>query len=107
MVWTSAHVCGLLEFSVILFQVVGVSALCLYRLLPQTRWADGGRVAFIVAMIGLGIAGASCGRYDSEFALFAGGTMTFLLIAMTVGSGSCDTTVGSRALAGAEATFAG
>ena len=78
----------LLEFIVILFQVFGVVALCLSRLVSQARWADRGRVAFVVAMVGLGIAGALCGSNDSEFGLFAGGTMTALLIGMTVGSGS-------------------
>ena len=39
-------------------------------------------------MVGLGVAGAMCGRHDSEFALFAGGTMTVLLIGMTMGGGS-------------------
>ena len=79
-----------LEFIVIIFQVFGVIALCLSRLVSQTRWADRGRVAFVVAMVGLGIAGALCGRNDSEFGLFAGGTMTALLIGMTIGSGSVD-----------------
>ena len=46
----------------------------------------------IVALVGLGIAGALCGRHDSEFALFAGGTMTVLLIGMTMGSGPIETT---------------
>ena len=43
-----------------------------------------------MALFGLGIAGALCGRNDSEFALFAGGTMTVLLIGMTMGSGSIE-----------------
>ena len=43
-----------------------------------------------MALFGLGIAGALCGRHDSEFALFAGGTMTVLLIGMTMGSGSIE-----------------
>jgi hypothetical protein len=47
-------------------------------------------VGFVVGMVGLGIAGALCGRHDSEFALFAGGTMTLLLIGMTSGGGSID-----------------
>ena len=90
MVWSNAHVCAWLEVSVVLFQVCGVAALCLNRLMPGTRWGERGRVAFVLAMVGLGVAGALCGRHDSEFALFAGGTMTFLLIGMTVGGGSLD-----------------
>ncbi len=39
-------------------------------------------------MVGLGVAGALCGRHDSEFALFAGGTMTVLLIGMIIGNGA-------------------
>ncbi len=79
---------GVLELVVMMFQVLGVAMLCLTRLVPETRWADRGRVGFVFALVGLGIFGALCGRFDSEFALFAGGTMTFLLIGMIVGSGS-------------------
>ena len=54
--------------------------LCLNRLMPRsTAWSSRGQVGSIVALFGLGIAGALCGRHDSEFALFAGGTMTVLL----------------------------
>jgi hypothetical protein len=89
---------------VILFQVFGVGALCLSRLLPGSRWAERGRAGFVVALVGLGIAGALCGRHDSEFALFAGGTMTALLIGMTMGSGQPDATppVALRAAPGAK-----
>ena len=74
-----------------LFQVCGIMGLCLTRLMPcSPRWSSRGQVGFIVALFGLGIAGALCGRHDSEFALFAGGTMTVLLIGMTVGSGSIE-----------------
>lgn len=76
---------SVLALIVMLFQVVGVAALCLYRLLPATPWAYRGKVGFIVALVGLGVAGALCGRHDSEFGLFAGGTMTLLLIGMTSG----------------------
>jgi hypothetical protein len=58
----------------------------------STRWASRGLVGFLVGLFGLGIAGALCGRHDSEFALFAGGTMTVLLIGMTVGSGTMEPT---------------
>ena len=60
----------------------------------------GGKIGFIVALFGLGIAGALCGRHDSEFALFAGGTMTVLLIGMTMGSGSIETTEPARRVRG-------
>ena len=79
------------ELCVVMFQVFGVAALCLHRLLPTTRWAERGRVGFVVALFGLGVAGAICGGRDSEFGLFAGATMTALLIGMTIGGGlSCS-----------------
>jgi hypothetical protein len=101
MAWTSVRIEAILELIVILFQVCGVVALCLTRLIPATRWAERGRVVFILAMVGLGVAGALCGRHDSEFALFAGGTMTALLIGMTIGNGAADAaaTIGSRRIA--------
>ena len=70
---------------------LGVAALVLSRLLPSHRWGERARSGFVVAVLGLGIAGALCGRHDSAFALFAGGTMTVLLIGMTMGGGSADT----------------
>jgi hypothetical protein len=83
--------CSVFEILVILFQVCGIMALCLNRLMPRsTRWSSRGQVGSIIAVFGLGIAGALCGRHDSEFALFAGGTMTVLLIGMTMGSGSIE-----------------
>jgi hypothetical protein len=90
--WFSLRLCAILELMVVFFQVIGVAALCLSRLLPSTssRWVYRGRIGFVVAMVGLGVAGAFCGRHDSEFALFAGGTMTILLIGMTSGSGQGD-----------------
>src|SRR5262249_1309730 len=61
--------------------------------LPRsTRWSSSGLAGLIVALFGLAIAGALCGRHDSEFALFAGGTMTVLLIGMTMGGGSIEKT---------------
>jgi hypothetical protein len=107
MVWSSARICAWLEVSVMLFQVFGVAALCLNRLMPSTRWAHRGRVGFIVAMIGLGVAGALCGRLDSEFALFAGGTMTLLLIGMTAGSGTAETSATVTGCVAAEPNLAG
>ena len=99
--------CVCLELTVVLFQVVGVVALCVSRLLPTTRWAERGRVGFVVALVGLGIAGALCGRHDSEFALFAGVTLTALLIGMTIGSGAADATARPRGRLTAEANLAG
>jgi len=107
MVWSSIRVCAWLEISVMLFQVFGVAGLCLNRLLPATRWAERGRVGYVVALFGLGLAGAVCGRLDSEFALFAGGTMTFLLIGMTTGSGQTDTSAPGRSRVLAEPTLVG
>jgi hypothetical protein len=106
MVWSSVRTCAVLELLVMIFQVGGLSALCLYRLAPLSRWADHARIANIVALFGLGIAGALCGRHDSEFALFAGGTMTVLLIGMTVGSGHHETTRTTRGLTVAEPNLA-
>jgi hypothetical protein len=80
----------MMELAVMMFQFAGVAALCLCRLSPRSRWCGRGRVAFIVAMFGLGVAGALCGRQDSEFALFAGLTMTVLLIGMTSGSSPAE-----------------
>jgi hypothetical protein len=107
MAWTTVRLESILELIVILLQVCGVVALCLTRLVPATRWADRGRAVFIIAMVGLGVAGALCGRHDSEFALFAGGTMTALLIGMTVGSGAADTAATIRARVGVEAATVG
>ncbi len=93
MVCSSLRIDGVLEVVVMMFQVLGVAMLCLTRLVPETRWADRGRVGFVFALVGLGVFGAICGRFDSEFALFAGGTMTFLLIGMIVGSSPSHATV--------------
>jgi len=90
-VGSQIDLCAWLEVLVLLFQVGGVLGLFLSRLAPRsTPWAARGHYGFIVAIIGLGIAGALCGRHDSEFGLFAGGTMTFLLIGMTIGGGSLE-----------------
>jgi hypothetical protein len=92
MAWSNVRIDGLLEIAVMLFQVFGVATLCLTRLFPATRWADRGRVGFVFALVGLGVFGAICGRFDSEFALFAGGTMTALLIGMIAGTGTAGAT---------------
>jgi uncharacterized membrane protein YcfT len=83
--------CTVFEILVVLFQLCGILGLCLHRFTPRTtRWPSRGQVSLIIALFGLAIAGALCGRHDSEFALFAGGTMTILLIGMTMGSGSIE-----------------
>jgi hypothetical protein len=82
--------CAFLECAVPLLQVAGVVGLCLMRLLPSTRWADGGRVVLVGALIGLGLTGALLGTHDSEFALFAGGSVTALLIGVTLGGGPIE-----------------
>ena len=92
MVSSNIRLDGVLEVVVMLFQVLGVTTLCLTRLGPQSRWGDRGRIGFVFALVGLGVFGALCGRFDSEFALFAGGTMTFLLIGMIVGGGASHAT---------------
>jgi hypothetical protein len=102
----SARPEAVMEVAVMMFQFAGLAALCLCRLFPRSRWSNRGKVAFIVAMFGLGVAGALCGRQDSEFALFAGLTMTALLIGMTTGSGQADPIVTGRSMHRAETGLA-
>jgi hypothetical protein len=92
MLASKLDLCAVLEVLVVFFQVCGIMGLCLSRLMPTSAWSSRGKIGFIVALFGLGIAGALCGRHDSEFALFAGGTMTVLLIGMTVGGSTIDAT---------------
>ena len=92
MAWSNLRIDAVLELVVMLFQFIGVATLCLTRLVPETRWADRGRVGFVFALVGLGVFGALCGRFGSEFGLFAGGTMTVLLIGMIAGSGTTHAT---------------
>jgi hypothetical protein len=100
-------VCTIFEILVVLFQVGGILGLCLNRLMPRTTpWPSRGQTGLIVALFGLGIAGALCGRHDSEFALFAGGTMTLLLIGMTMGSGTIEKTEPARSCVTSEAELA-
>ena len=83
--------CGVFEMLVMFFQTFGVACLCLHRLTAHhSSWAYLGKAGVILALFGLGVSGALCGRHDSEFALFAGGTMTLLLIGMTIGNGNID-----------------
>jgi hypothetical protein len=99
----TAHTRATLEVAVVLLQVSGVAALCISRLLAATRWADRGRVAFVAALVGLGLTGILCAWYGSDFALFAGATMAILLNVVILGSGqshaarsSADTRPASR-----------
>lgn len=99
---TKLNLCAILEVLVVVFQVCGILGLCLSRLALRSDWCNRGKIGFIVALFGLGIAGALCGQQDSEFALFAGGTMTILLIGMTIGGGTIDTTESAPARVGTE-----
>jgi hypothetical protein len=107
MVLSSVHVSAWLELAVIVLQFAGVAALLLHRLAPSSRWAERGRNGFVVALVGLGVSGALCGRQGSEFGLFAGGTMTLLLIGMTIGSAHAHTTDPRGPLSGVEPKLAG
>lgn len=75
----------LLEFLVVILQVIGVITLLLARLTRGTTWWGWGTSAFIFSLFGLGLSGAACAAYDSEFALFAGGTIAILLHGMILG----------------------
>jgi hypothetical protein len=99
---TKIDLCSVLEALVVFFQVGGIMGLCLSRLMPRSAWSYRGKIGFIIALFGLGIAGALCGRHDSEFALFAGGTMTVLLIGMTIGGSTIDATEPAPAYMGTE-----
>jgi hypothetical protein len=79
-----------LEVAVVGFQCAGVASLVLSRLLPKSRWADRGRVAFIASMVGLGLSGTVCAWYGSELALFGGATMAVLLNVVIMGKGPTD-----------------
>ncbi len=104
---SNLSVCTIFECLVVFFQLCGILGLCLNRLMPRsTSWSSRGQVGLIVALFGLGIAGALCGRHDSEFALFAGGTMTVLLIGMTMGSVSIEKAEPSRQCVTSEAELA-
>lgn len=82
--------CALAELMVMVLQVFGLLGLGLSRLAPETPWGSRGRTLLVFTIFGLGITGAFCGRQDSEFGLFAGGTITFLLIGMIVGGGAAS-----------------
>lgn len=92
------HPGALVECFVMIFQFAGLAGLCLSRLLPGTRWSGRGRAMVLLALVGLGVAGAISGRQDSAFGLFAGGTMTVLLIGMIAGGDAAGATVGGDAV---------
>lgn len=81
---------GMVEFLIIILQICGIAALFVSRLASGASRRQAGRTAFVAALIGLGIAGAWCARHESEFGLFAGGTMTLLFIGMTLGTGAIE-----------------
>ncbi len=90
---------AIMKAAVILFQVGGVAGLGISRLGSCPRWAGRGRVALVIALVGLGVAGALCGgQQESEFSLFAGGTITLLLVGMTIGGGGQESPEVGRVL---------
>jgi hypothetical protein len=97
----------LIECLVMVFQFAGLAGLCLCRLLPGSRWSGRGRAVVLLAVVGLGVAGAISGRMDSAFGLFAGGTMTFLLIGMIAGSASGHPAGATRPAESVEAGLVG
>lgn len=90
------HPCALAECLVMVLQIAGLLGLCLSRLMPSTPWGGRGRALLLIAILGLAAGGAFCGQQDSEFGLFAGGTITVLLIGMTVGGGAAPTSAKPR-----------
>lgn len=84
MVW-SLEASALVELLVVLFQVLGVLALCVSRLHAGPRWADRGRLGLVIALVGLGVAGVLNGPHHSEFSLFAGLTMGAFLVCVCLG----------------------
>jgi hypothetical protein len=95
--WTNPQICVYLEMSVVLLQVFGVFSLCLSRLLATSVWARVGPAGYVIALVGLGLTGALCGCHQSKFALYAGASMTILLIGMIAGNGPIDVTASTRA----------
>jgi hypothetical protein len=84
--FVSTRPTGVFDSLVMLFQVVGLTSLLLARLLPRSRWLRYGRTLFVVALVGLCVAGSICAHERSNMGLFAGGTFTFLLVGMIAGS---------------------
>jgi hypothetical protein len=95
---------AVLEILVMFCQVLGVAGLTLSRL-AAAKWAERGRLGFVLAMIGLGLSGALLGVYDSEFALFAGGTMTVLLVGLTIGGHATEPHIETGGTAAMEAAL--
>ncbi len=86
--WCPVRFCAVLDSMVILFQILGVLTLFLCRSRAVPGLAKPARIIYVVAVVGLGLAGTLCGHLGSDFGLFAGLSMTGLLIAMTLGCGT-------------------
>lgn len=74
------------ESLVMIFQVIGLASLVLSRLLPAHRWTQRGKMVFTWAIVGLAVAGSICAHHHSSMGLFAGGSVTFLLVGMIAGN---------------------
>jgi hypothetical protein len=74
------------ESLVMLFQMVALTTLVLARLLPRHRWTHFGKAVFTWAIVGLGVAGSICAHHQSTMGLFAGGSVTFLVVGMIAGN---------------------
>ena len=73
---TFVVITGEIDLSFPSIMALGTAVFCLLVKAEMPQW---------LALIGGFATGALCGRHASEFALYAGGTMTFLLIGMTTG----------------------
>lgn len=67
--------------AVMVFQVVGVLALGMGKVLRPGVWSRGCGRAVVGAQVGLGFAGLVCAGNYSAFALFAGATLVTLFLA--------------------------
>jgi hypothetical protein len=91
----------LLETLVLLFQVAGVGGLVLSRFLSGTAWARRGRRVVLITLVGLAALGSVCNPHSSGMGLYAGGTMTILLVGMISGGSprrSSDSVVPSEVI---------
>jgi hypothetical protein len=75
-----------LNMTVVTFQLAGVACFLVSSFAPRSRLGRQGRLGFVVAMFGLGVAGSLCAWFGSEFALFAGGSMAVFLNGVILGS---------------------
>lgn len=65
-------------------QVLGILSAGFTRLAENPRLVAASRLLFVVSLVGLGTAGALCGRQESGFSLVAGATLAVLLLAATM-----------------------